>query len=104
MSKNKINNLNKKLELQELIKESDGAGGYKTEWKTIKTIWGDIKLISNYTNTNYSMLELKATHIITVRSFNNINNNMRFIYNDNIYIIKYINDLNNNFTEIICEC
>lgn len=104
MSTAKINNLSRQLELQELNKTSDGAGGYNTEWIKVKNIWGSIDLISNTSNTNYEILEIKATHIIIVRSLNNINNNMRFLYNDKVYVIKYINNLDKYFTEVICEC
>lgn len=101
--KNKINNLNKKLELQEEYKTPDEIGGFICEWKKVKNIWGSISLVSNNISTTYNILEIKATHIITVRRLNNINNNMRFIYNSFIYNIKYINDLDNYYTEVICE-
>lgn len=104
MGYHKINSLNKKLELQKFEKRSDGVGGIVGTWVKIKNIWGSIELISNKINNNYNMLEIKATHIIVVRSLNNINNNMRFIYNDNIFYIKYLNNLNNRFTELVCEC
>lgn len=98
-----INRLNKKLELQELIKTSDGVGGFLSEWKKIKDIWGSIEVISNTSNTTFNILEIKATHTIIVRKFNNINNNMRFIHKNSTYDIKYIDNLDNYFTEIICE-
>lgn len=101
--KNKINNLNKKLELQEEYKTPDGIGGFVCEWKKVKNIWGNISVVSNNISTTYNILEIKATHVIIVRKLNNINNNMRFIYNSFIYNIKYINDLDNYYTEIICE-
>ncbi len=103
MKINFINKLNKKLELQELIKMPDGAGGFIQKWNKIKDVWGNIELVSNTTNTTFNILEIKATHVITIRKFNNINLNMRFIYDNSVYNIKYIDNLNKNFTEIICE-
>lgn len=103
MKKYRTNDLNKKLELQESIKTEDGAGGFDIVWKKVKDVWGKIELLSNITNKNFDILELKATHLIVVRRLNNININMRFIYANKIYIIKYINNLDNYFTEIICE-
>lgn len=102
--KNKINKLNKKIELQTLEKVPDGAGGFNTNWIKVKDIWGNIESINNINTNNYSMLEIKATHLITIRSLNNINKNNRLVYNNVIFTIKYINNLNNNFTDIICEC
>lgn len=100
---NKINSLNKRLELQKPIKETDGVGGYNITWEKVKNVWGSIDLISNISNSNYSMLEIKATHLIVVRYLNNINIGMRFLHNNKIFNIKYINNIDKNFTEIICE-
>lgn len=101
--KYRTNNLNKKIELQESIKVSDGIGGYIIKWIKIKNIWAKVELISNISNKNFDILELKATHLIVVRYLNSINNNMRFVYKNIIYNIKYINNLDNYFTEVICE-
>ncbi len=103
MKNNIINHLNKKLELQELVKVADGVGGFLSEWRKIKDLWGNIEIISNATNTTFNILEVKATHTITVRKFNNIDNNMRFIHKNSIYDIKYVDNLDNYFTKIICE-
>lgn len=103
MLKYKTNDLNKKIELQELTKIDDGAGGFITEWESVKYLWAKVELLANLSNKNFEVLELKASHLIVVRKLNNIDNNMRFAYNDNIYVIKYINNLDKYFTEIICE-
>ncbi len=103
MKRYRTNDLNKKLELQKIIKIEDGAGGFNVSWEKVKDVWGKVELLSNITNKNFDILELKATHLIVVRRLNNININMRFIYNDVIYVIKYINNLDNYFAEIICE-
>ena len=103
MKNNIINHLNKKLELQELVKVDDGVGGFISEWRKVKDLWGSIEIISNTTNTTFNILEIKATHTITVRKFNNIDNNMRFVHKNSIYDIKYVDNLDNYFTKIICE-
>jgi SPP1 family predicted phage head-tail adaptor len=103
MVRSKINYLNRKLELQKFEKTQDGAGGFLGEWVTVKYLWGNIQMISNTQDTKFSTLEIKATHMITLRKINIINFNMRFIYNNDIYNIKYIDNLDNNFMELICE-
>jgi SPP1 family predicted phage head-tail adaptor len=103
MGKSRINELSRKLELQELGKTPDGAGGFLCEWVTVKYLWGNIQMISNTQNTKFSALEIKATHLITLRKTNVINFDMRFIYHNDIYNIKYIDNLDNYFMEIICE-
>ncbi|MDR1494929.1 MAG: phage head closure protein [Rickettsiales bacterium] len=99
----KINELSKRLELQELVRTSDGAGGFTNHWETLKYVWGNIKILSNAQNSTFNLLEIKATHLITLRRPNIITTNMRFINNNDIYNIKYLNDLDNYFLEVICE-
>jgi SPP1 family predicted phage head-tail adaptor len=103
MGRSKINELSRKLELQELEKIPDGAGGFLCQWKTIKYLWGNIQMISNSQSTQFSTLEIKATHLVTIRKAHTINFNMRFIYKNDIYNIKYLNDLDDYFIEIVCE-
>ncbi|MDR2778228.1 MAG: phage head closure protein [Rickettsiales bacterium] len=99
----RINELNRRLELQELVKNPDGAGGFVGQWITVRNIWGNIKMLSNIPNTTFSFLEIRATHLITVRKHNNININMRFLYNNDYYNIKYLNNLDYYFIEAICD-
>jgi SPP1 family predicted phage head-tail adaptor len=103
MTRSKINEINRKIELQELRKTSDGAGGFISEWVTIKHIWGSIQIISNTQNTKFSTLEAKATHLITIRKNSIINLNIRFVYNNDVYNIKYLDNLDKYFMDIICE-
>ncbi|MDR2777554.1 MAG: head-tail adaptor protein, partial [Rickettsiales bacterium] len=78
----RINELNKRLEIQELIKTPDGAGGFIGQWVTIGKIWGSIKMLSNVPNTTFNFLEIRATHLVVVRKPSIININMRFYYNN----------------------
>ncbi|MDR1499177.1 MAG: phage head closure protein [Rickettsiales bacterium] len=103
MVKYRTNDLNRKVKLQQLTKTSDGAGGFITQWESVKDVWCKIELISNITNRNFGVLETGATHLVVVRRLNNIDKNTRFMYNNSIFNIKHLNDLDNNFTEIICE-
>lgn len=101
--KSKINNLNRKLELQAQEKIPDGSGGYIAEWKRLKYVWGSIEALSNTMNTNFDMLEIRAGYSITLRKMNRVDSSMRFVYGGAIYSIKYINDLDSSYVEIICE-
>ena len=103
MKSYKTNDLNKKIELQEMTKAEDGAGGFEVHWEKVKDLWAKVELLLNITNKNFDVLQLKATHLVVVRRLNNINTNMRFLYNGSIFSIKYINNLDNYFTEIICN-
>lgn len=103
MKNYRTNDLNKKIELQKMVKIEDGAGGFKVQWEKIKDLWAKVELLSNISNKNFDILQLKATHMVVVRRLNNIDSSMRFLFNGNIFAIKYINNLDNYFTEIICE-
>ncbi|MDR3078717.1 MAG: phage head closure protein [Rickettsiales bacterium] len=99
----KINELSRRLELQELARVPDGAGGFEGQWKTLKHLWGNIKMLSSTQNSTFNFLEIKATHLITLRKQSGVTINMRFLHNNDIYNIKYLNDLDNYFLEVICE-
>ena len=101
--KYRINKLNKKVELQKLEKLPDGVGGFEVKWTKIEDLWVNIRLISNSINDRYDMLEVRATHIITVRKLNNIDKYMRFVCNDVVYAVKYVNDVGGGFVEVVCE-
>lgn len=97
-----INELNKKVEIQEEIKIEDGLGGFNSSWETIKTIWCKIELMNVQLTDNYKSLAVEGTHIITTRKLNNIKSNMRLVFNNNIFLIKYIDDFDKDFIKIIC--
>ena len=99
----RINKLNKKVELQKLKKLPDGVGGFEVKWTKIKDLWVNIRLISNSINDRYDMLEVRATHIITVRKLNNVDKSVRFVCNDGVYVVKYVNDVEGGFVEVVCE-
>lgn len=100
---NRINKLNQKAELQKLEKIPDGAGGFGVNWIKVKNVWIDIKLISNSINNKYNMLEIKATHVITIRKLNNIDKNVRFVCNDGVFVVKYVGEVVGGFVEVVCE-
>ncbi|MDR1425460.1 MAG: phage head closure protein [Rickettsiales bacterium] len=103
MKINRINELNRRLELQELVRTPDGAGGFIGQWMTLRNIWGSIKMLSTVQNTTFNFLEIRATHLITLRKAGIITIDMRFVHKNDIYNIKYLNDLDNYFSEVICE-
>jgi head-tail adaptor len=37
-----VNKLRDRIEIQELIKEPDGAGGFLAEWRTIEETWASV--------------------------------------------------------------
>lgn len=103
--KNLLDRLNKRITIQSKTKTSDGLGGYSEIWSNLKTLWAEIKPISNSNNFETNQIEEKITHIITVRYYNSLTTQHRIKYGDRIFnIIGIINPLENNQTmEITAE-
>lgn len=100
---NRINKLSKKVELQKLEKTPDGAGGFGINWVKIKDIWANIELVNNTISNKYNMLEIKATHVVTVRRLNNIDKSVRFVCGDGVFVVKYVGEAVGGFVEVVCE-
>ena len=41
-----VNKLRDRIEIQELVKEPDGAGGFLAEWRTIEETWASVTPMS----------------------------------------------------------
>ena len=98
----KINELNKKMDVQKEIKTSDGVGGFNCEWETIKSIWCKIEINNIQLNEKYKSLIKDSNYIITTRKLNGIEEGMRLVWCNKIFIIKYLDDSDKKFTKIFC--
>lgn len=98
----KSNELNKKIIIQEEVKNSDGVGGFDSEWRDLKSIWAKVEFANTQLKNEYDGLSIKSDCVMTARKLNNINDKMRIIFNDKIYNIKYIDNTDKNFIKIFC--
>ena len=97
--------LNKRVELQKVEREKDGAGGFKeSEPITFATTWASIDGLSGseFRRAHQQMVEL--THKITIRYRKDIDRTMFVSYEGRSFEIQYIENQEerNRFLELFC--
>lgn len=98
-TQNIIDRLNKRITIQEKTITKDGFGGYQESWSNVKTLWAEIKPISNLDSFEANKIEEKITYIITIRYFESLTTLNRIKYDNRIFnIVGIINPLENNQT------
>ncbi|HSQ97991.1 MAG TPA: phage head closure protein [Rickettsiales bacterium] len=94
-----IDRLNKRIVIQEKSNTSDGFGGYEESWSDLKTLWAEIKPISNFDDFEANQIGERISYIITIRYYDSLTTQHRIKYGDRIFnIIGIINPLENNQT------
>jgi hypothetical protein len=92
--KYRLNDLNKKLRLEELEGEV---------WTLKKYVWGKIEINLNTVITEHGVLENKNLYTVIIRNFNAVAKTMRFVHRDTILYIKYIDSMDEKYLKILCE-
>ncbi|MDD2839741.1 MAG: phage head closure protein [Rickettsiales bacterium] len=105
VEKNLVDRLNKRIKIQSKVKMADGFGGYSEIWSDLKTLWAEIKPISNAENFEANQIGEKTSFIITIRYFDLLTTQQRIKYGERIFnIVGVINPLENNqIIEIAAE-
>ena len=85
--------LNRKVELQELIKTPTNTGGFDQSWVKVADIWAKIKNTSGSELLHADQLGAVAFSDFTIRYRTNINEIMRLVYRGVNYQIRHINNL-----------
>ena len=100
-----VDRLNKRIIIQSKTRTSDGLGGYSETWSDLKTLWAEIKPISNTSNFETSQIEEKIIYTITIRYYSPLTTQCRIKYGNRVFNIVCIkNPLENNQTmEITSE-
>jgi len=93
----------KKLVLQEPVRTSDGAGGYKTEYITRATVWAEAWKPKTVTAqaTGTMLSELTRNHVIWRRS--DARKGWRALYGTHTYSVEHAYDYEKNETMLVCK-
>jgi hypothetical protein len=93
--KYKINDLNRKIKLENLENNS---------WVLKKYVWGKIENNSNTLTVEHDILENKNMFTVIIRKSDTIIiDSMRFVYKNIFLYIKYIDILDTNYLRILCD-
>lgn len=82
--------LRHKVEIQEMIRISDGGGGYEATWQTVAKVWANIKPLSGNETMAAMQLEDRITHDIVIRYRGGVTAAQRIKYGDRLFNIRSV--------------
>jgi len=85
--------LNRKVELQELVTTPTDTGGFTQSWVKVADLWAKIKNTSGSELLHADQLGETAFSNFTVRYRANIDEVMRLVYRGNEYQIRHIDNI-----------
>ena len=89
----KPNDLNRRVELQALVKVLTTTGGFTQTWSSVATIWAKIKNTSGSELLHADQLGATSFSDFTIRYRANINETMKIVYRGADYQIRHINNI-----------
>lgn len=100
-----IGELNQRLELQDLVRTPDGAGGSDTNWTTIATVWAKLRPRHGREQLWAEAKTATNTHVITIRYRTGVSAQMRFAGQGRTFdIVSVINiDEQNRWLSCLCK-
>jgi SPP1 family predicted phage head-tail adaptor len=85
--------LNRKIELQSLVKTPTATGGFTQSWVSVATLWAKIKNTSGSELLHADQLGATSFSDFTIRYRANINETMKLVYRSTDYQIRHINNI-----------
>ena len=85
--------LNRKIELQQLVKTPTATGGFTQSWVSVATLWAKIKNTSGSELLHADQLGATSFSDFTIRYRANINETMKLVYRSTDYQIRHINNI-----------
>ena len=85
--------LNRKIELQALVKTTTATGGFTQSWVSVATLWAKIKNTSGSELLHADQLGVTSFSDFTIRYRSNINEIMKIVYRGNDYQIRHIDNI-----------
>ncbi len=100
-----IGKLRDRLNLQQPITLSDGAGGFTTNWSDTAFVWAEIKSLTGRESFYADQYSSKLTHEITIWYKDNVKPKMRFVKGNRVFqIVSVINiEQRNQWLKCLCE-
>ncbi|ARK29048.1 phage head closure protein [Halalkalibacter krulwichiae] len=96
MRKNKYNpaRFDKRIQILEYTKTSDGGGGYEEVLIPILNVWANIHPLHGRELYQAQQIQAQVSHKITIRYSNKVNRSHVVFFNDKYYNIQYIVNVN----------
>ncbi len=82
--------MDKRLELQRLVRTSDGQGGWTEAWETQCYLWAKLEPTKAYERYQAQQLETPVSHNITIRYLAGVTDKNRFKLGERIFVIKEV--------------
>ena len=77
-----------RLEIQAEVEKANATGGFKLEWKTLRTVWGSVEPINSREFKDSAQQKTDATHEVTIRYFKDLRSTHRFKFGDRIFNVS----------------
>ncbi len=88
-----VGQLNRKVDLYKIVKESTPTGGFTQSWVKVTTLWAKIKNASGTELLRADKLGATAYSDFTIRYRSNIDETMKLVYRGTDYQIRHINNV-----------
>jgi SPP1 family predicted phage head-tail adaptor len=85
--------LNRKIELQQLVKTPTATGGFTQSWVSVATLWAKIKNTSGSELLHADQLGATSFSDFIIRYRANINELMKIVYRGIDYQVRHINNI-----------
>lgn len=84
-----INRLNQRVTIQQTQNVSDGQGGQTVTWKTLATVYAEVRPINNFTTERNlgQQVYAAAGYRLTIRARNDIKAGMRILWKNHVLLI-----------------
>ena len=100
-----IGELNKRLVIEDLVRDPDGAGGSDVTWTVFASVWAKVRPRHGREKLWADAVASSTSQIITIRYLANLQPQMRFVDDGRIFeILSIVNvDESNQWLSCLCE-
>lgn len=82
--------LRHRIKFQNLVKTSDGQGGFTEEWTDVVTVWAKVEPANTSERLFAQQIEMQRSHKVVIRYRSDITQTMRFIFSNRTFQIKSV--------------
>jgi SPP1 family predicted phage head-tail adaptor len=95
--------MDKRITLQESVKTSDGAGGFKTSWVTRSTVWAEVKKPDLKTEVVAGAISSVLLREIGIRYRTDVKKGWQVMYGVKTYSVEHTYDYGKTTTILVVK-
>ena len=98
-----IGKMDKRVDLQELVKTADGQGGFTSTWSTAVTVWAEFKKPTAVTAAVDGAMVSDMTREIGIRFRLDVKKGWRVVWGTRIFEVLHTYDYGRTTTILVCR-